>query len=269
MKNYYDKDLFKTQYFIDKSSHPDNEVIRFCGKDMALGEVRRLYENFEEKRYNMISFWDDMFQYTSLGLIDIIFDLHHINSPIPVKPFFNRKATYGKEFVYDTVKRFNITKDEVDNIEKNHYEEIILRSPLSKNAAGFFKIRNICTSHLLVLKYPLSNIDTITQNLQETFGQDEYISLEVDYCYNKTEEEYLNTISKAKESYFDIIICQDAASIIEFLVSHSIKGSQILTPLDHNGLSFEAQYTFLEFLEGLSPNASKLHYVKENHCCPV
>jgi hypothetical protein len=263
MKNYYNKELFKTKYFIDKEHHPDTEIIKFCGKQLPLGDIRKLFETFEEQKYNMISFYDDMFQYTSLGLLDLLFDLYNINSPIPFNSFFNRKVVYGKEFVYNAVKRFNISSEEVDKIENEHYEEIIKRSPVSKNAIGFFNIRDICKSHLLILKYPLTNIDTIIRNIQETFGKDEYISLEIDYCKNKTEEEYLKTFPKNRNTYFDIVVCQDVASIIEYIVSHNIKGSQILTPLDHNGLSFEAQYAFSEYLDGVGPNSCKLHYVKE------
>jgi hypothetical protein len=259
----YNKELYKTEYHIDKENHPDNEIINFCGKQLKLGDIRKLYETFEEQKYNMISFWDDMFQYTSLGLLDIIFDIYHINSPIPSKSFFNRNVVYGREFVYNTVKHFNISTEEVNEIEKKYYEEVLMRSPVSDNAIGFLKLRNICKSHLLVLKYPLDNIDTITRNLQETFGKDEYISLEVDYRQDKTEQEYLKTLSKSRESYFDIVICQDAAAIIEYLVEHGIKGSQILTPLNHNGLSLEAQYTFEELLEGVGPNSCRLHYIKE------
>jgi hypothetical protein len=259
----YNPELFKTEYFVDKTNHPDNEIVRFCGKDMPLGDIRNLYEKHEEKKYSMISFYDDMFQYTSLGLIDVIFDKYHINSPIPFKSFFNRKQTYGKEFVYEIVNRFKITPQEVDEIEKDNYEKILMRSPLSRNSIGYFKIRNICNNQLLILKYPFKNVHRIMRHIREIYGKDEYISLEVDYCGNKTEQEYLKTLPKSKDSYFDIVICQDAASTIEYIVAQNIKGSNILTPLDHNGLSNEAKYAFEEYLEGIGPNGCKLHYIKE------
>jgi hypothetical protein len=258
-----DKSLYETEYMIDKDAHPDSQMIKFCGKEIPLGEIRKIYEKFEEKKYNMASFYDDMFQYTSLGLLDVIFDIKNINSPIPFKSFFKRKATYGKQFVYEAVKRFNIEKEEVDEIEKKYYEEIIRRSPISHNAESFFKIREICDKQLLIIKYPLSIERKMIRHIQEAFGKDEYISLDIDYIGNKSEEEYLKELSEAKTIYFDIAICQDAASLIEFIVSRKINNTQILTPLEHNGLSAEAKFTFEAYLEGTGPNNCKLNYIKE------
>ncbi|MDR1502260.1 MAG: hypothetical protein LBT43_07385 [Prevotella sp.] len=261
--NMFDISKYKTEINIDKINHPDTEIIDYHGNMMQLGDIRKLYEQFEEKRYNMISFYDDIFQYTSLGLLDLIFDLHNINSPIPFKSFFKRHCIYGKQFIYDIVKRFNITKEQVDDIEKNNYEEILRRSPVSHNANSYFKIREICSNQLLVMKYPFSIANTFIRFIQETYGKDEFISLELDYLGNKTEEEYLKTFPKSKISYFDIVICQDAASIIEFMVEKNIKGTEILTPFDHCGISNEAKLAFETYLGGTGPNGCKIHYVNE------
>jgi hypothetical protein len=259
----YNKEKYKTTFNIDKVNHPDTEVIKFCGKEMPLGEVRKLYEGFEESRYNMMSFYDDMFQYTSLGLLDLAFDIYHINSPIPYKQFFKRREIYGKHFVYKTLERFHISKEEIDGIEREYYEEILLRSPISHNAKSYFKIRDICREHLLIMAYPFKISSRFVRFIQETFGKDEFISLEIDYRNNKTEEEYLKTLPKSRYNCFDIVICQDAASLIEFVVDKDITNSQILTPFDHCGLSPEAKFTFEAYLEGTGPNNCKLNYVKE------
>jgi hypothetical protein len=259
----FDLERFKTVYNIDKHNHPDSDEVTFCGKKMALGALRSVYEKFEEKKYSMISFYDDMFQYTSLGLLEIIFELRHINSPIPVKAFFNRRVVYGKEFVYNTMKRFNIAKETVDIIEREYYPQILLRSPVSPNAASFFKIRSICDKHLLVFKYPFKDIQKLMRQTQEKFGANEFISLETEFCENKTEEEYLKNLPLFRYNYFDIVICQDAASVIEFIAAHDIFDTQILTPFNHCGLSQEAQMAYLVYTQGVGPNNSQLHYIKE------
>jgi hypothetical protein len=262
-KKMYDRNKFKTSYDIDNIAHPDDQLVKICGKDVPLGNIRRLHEAFEEKRYNMISFYDDMFQYTSLGLLDLLFDIYKINSPIPVKQFFHRKSIYGINFVYDIAQRFNITKGEVDEIKKNNYEEILSRSPLAHNALSYYKMREICSNHLLVMAYPINIAASFTRFIQEEFGKDEFISLELDYIYNKTEEEYLSSLPKTKLSYFDIVICQDAASTLEFITNNDIKDTQILTPFEHCGLSEEAKFTFEVCLEGTGPNNTKIYYIAE------
>jgi hypothetical protein len=259
----YDEDLYKTTYNIDKVNHPDSEIVKISGKSVPLGEVRKLYETFEEAKYNLFSFYDDMFQYTSLGLIDLLFEIHNINSPIPIKLFFNRRTIYGKHFVYNFMERYDIDKEEVNSVEEKYYEEILKRSPISPNAEGYFKIRNICQGQLMVFKYPFSVVKKVTRIIQEAFGRSEYISFEVDYRRNKTEEEYLKTLLDSKSSYVDIVICQDAASVIEYIDAHNIMNAHILTPFDHCGLSQELKYVMEFHTNGVGPNNCRVYYVKE------
>jgi hypothetical protein len=258
-----DADKYKTTFNIDKVNHPDTEIVKFAGKDIQLGEVRKLYESFEEKKYNMLSFYDDMFQYTSLGLIDLIFEIHKINSPIPIKSFINRRNVYGKYFVYELMKRFKINKEEIDTIEKKYYEEVLRRSPISANAEGYFKMRDICQAQLMIFKYPFSLEKRMARTVQEAFGKNEYISFEIDYCKNLTEEEYIKASGKSRSKYFDIVICQDAASVIEYIDAHKIYDTHILTPLEHCGLSNEMKYAMEAYTNGVGPNNCRLHYVNE------
>jgi hypothetical protein len=258
-----DEDRYKTVYNIDKENHPDDEIVTFSGKEFPLGEVRKLYEAFDEKKYSLLSFWDDMFQYTSLGLIDLLFELHNINSPIPIRSFFGRKKIYGKHFVYELMKRFKIQKEEIDTIEKKYYEEILKRSPISPNAEGYFKLREICSRHLMVFKYNFSIIKTVARTVQESFGKNEYISFETDFLGTRTEEEYLKLLPSRYPRFFDISICQDAASIIEYMDKYHISDTHILTPLEHCGLSNEIKYTIEAYTDGVGPNNCRLHYIKE------
>jgi hypothetical protein len=259
----YDEEKFKTIFQIDKEKHPDSELITYCGKEMPLGKVRSLFENFDEKKYTMVSFWDDMFQYTSLGLLDLVFEMKDIDAPLPVRGFFSRDMVYGKDYITKVLERFHIPKEEVDEIEKTHYEEILRRSPLSHNCKAYFKLRELCSRHLMVFKYPFSIAESFTHRIQESFGGNEFISLELDYSKGKTEEEYLKSLPKAREQYFDIVICQDAASILEYLATHNILGSQVMTPFEHCGLSLELKLVMETYTEGVGPAQAHIFYIKE------
>jgi hypothetical protein len=259
----YDEEKFKTVFQIDKEKHPDSEMITYCGKEMPLGKVRSIFETFDEQKYTMISFWDDMFQYTSLGLLDLVFEMKGIEAPLPVKGFFSRDMIYGKDYITKVLQRFHISPEEVNEIEKTHYEEILRRSPLSHNSEAYFKLRELCSRHLMVFKYPFSITQSFTRHIQESFGGNEFISLELDYTQGRTEEDYLKIIPRLKEQYFDIVICQDAASTLEYLTSHGILGSQVLTPFEHCGLSLELKLVMETYTEGVGPAQAHIFYVKE------
>jgi hypothetical protein len=258
-----DEEKYKTVYNIDKENHPDDEIVRFSGKEFRLGDVRKFYEVFDERKYSLLSFWDDMFQYTSLGLLDLLLELHKINSPIPIRSFLTRKAIYGKQFVYNVMKRFKIDKEEIDAVEKKYYEEILKRSPISANSEGYFKLREICDRQLMVFKYDFSIIKTVSRIVQESFGRNEYISFETDFMGKRTEEEYLKFFSSRYPKFFDIVICQDAAAIIEYIDKCHILDTHILTPFEHCGLSNEVKYTIEAYTDGVGPNNCRLHYIKE------
>ena len=75
----HDINKYKTIYTYDKERHPDDEKIRFLNKDVTLGEIRSAFSAFDERKYKSIVFYDDIFQYTSLGLFDIICEIYGFN----------------------------------------------------------------------------------------------------------------------------------------------------------------------------------------------
>jgi hypothetical protein len=251
------------RYNIDKETRPDNQEVLFCGKKHPLGEIRKLYDAYNEQKYGMFSFYDDMFQYTSLGLMDVLFTLHNIKDDIPVEAFLKRRIVYGKDFVYAYMRKYGITRKEVDEVEQKYYEVILECSPVAKNGVGFFKMRTIASRHLMVLKYPFKGVDTVIRQWKERYGKNEFTSLEVDYCGNKTEQEYLESLPKERFMYFDIAICQDGGALLEFINKNKIQDTQIITPFEHCGISEEARYIYFHYTEGVGPNNSRILYINE------
>lgn len=257
-----DFDKFRTEFNIDKKNHPDSEVIDFCGKKRTLGEIRKVYNNFNERRYNLLSFYDDIFQYTSLGLIDIILDIYNIDEKIPFESYFKRTETNSLDFVYNFFKG-DLSKEIISDIEKEYYEEILLRSPFSKNAQRLYKIRSILESQLMVFKYKFKGLDIYKRKIIETYGKDEYISFEVDFLNGRTENKYINDLPKIKEKFTDIVIINDASSFVDYMDKKEINDSIILTSLDHCGLTKEEQYTYEIVLQGVGPRNSRIFYIEE------
>lgn len=263
MEPTYDYDKFRTTYTIDKSAHPDSEVIHFCGKDRTLGEIRQHYSKFDERKYKMIIFFDDIIQYTGLGLYEVVCDLYGIKDyTIPVADYVNRKQMYGVDWVCDKVEKFNIPKEEVYRIEKEYYTDIVAKSPVSSNAEGIFRMRDILEGQMIVFRYKFSGMDKFIENVKETYCSGSYSSLEPVILNGASEESFYKQLPKSRYSYMDIVVCNDAASLLDFIIDNNINDAQILTSLDRCGLTGEEQAAY-NYFEDVGPNNSRLMYLKE------
>jgi hypothetical protein len=241
----------KTVHNIDRVHHPDSEMIYNFGKYVKLGDLRKICE-LEEYRRNMTVIWDDVVQYTSLGLLDLLYDIHDIEFPIPFKEFFERK-TFGNRFVKDTVKMFGIPEDEVDFVEREGYSEILMRSPLSKNAEALLMLRRMLRAQLFVFKYNVPGINRITEDIRNSYESitKEYVSSEIDFTNGKTEKEYWSKFPKNKYKYLEIVAAQDAGSIIDKIRDEVIDvGANILTVPHHNGISNDELFAIASNSEG-------------------
>ena len=228
---------FKTSYSIN-SAHSDSEKIRYYGKDVTLGSVRSTFNQFQERLKNMVIFYDNVFQYTSLGLLDLIYEIKNIAAPLPVKEFFNRDEL-GIDFVKKTCDLFNIPAEEVDRIEKENYKEILMRSPITKFAEPFIKMRKGLRSQIFVFKYPVNGINEMFDEIKSKYlsASGEYVSIEIEFLNGRTISEYLESYSETKRSRLEYVAIENAGSLINYIDSKKIEGTEILTFPIHNGMT--------------------------------
>ena len=222
--------IYKTTYNIDKT-HSDNEIVKYMGKDISLGELRHFFA--EKDKFclkNMIIFYDDIFQYTSIGLLDIIFDLKNIEAPLPMEEFFKRTCT-GNEFVKRICKLFKISPEEVDEIEKNYYMDILMRSPFSTNAKSFIEYRKSLRSQLIVFRYNCNGLSDIFANIgNRIHAMSDYTSMELLFTEGKSEKEFLKSYPKSLYNKFEISVIQDGGALMDFINANTIDvGANILT----------------------------------------
>lgn len=262
----HDINKYKTIYTYDKDRHPDSEKIRFLNKDVTLGEIRSAFSAFDERRYKSIVFYDDIFQYTSLGLFDIVCEIYGFDELPPINDFFNRKEIYGVEFIFNYLnKKYpgRISLEDILKIEKENYGEIIQRSPLSKNFRPLFKIRELMDAQLIVFKYKFNGVVGFLKSISKDFDEG-YCSIEPVYLNGSTEKNFYKTLPKNKLNYFDIVICNDAKSLLDYTIEKDIEETYILTSMNHCGITEEDRVLYEVLLEGVGPNYSNINYLAED-----
>ena len=231
---------FKTKSEID-TSHPDSEIVRYYGQEITLGALRQGFNELD-RLYNMSLFYDDVFQYTSLGLLDLIFEIKKIESPLPIKDFFKR-SMLGNKFVKIITNLWGIPDEEVDYIEKKYYSEILRRSPLSKNAKPFLNLRKSLRSQTFIFRHKFDNPHEVFEPLRNCYkGADGgYVSLEFDYTNGLSEKDYLSKVPKNRYERFEITVAQDLNAAMTFFEEKSINGTILSTP-NHNCATDEQIY---------------------------
>lgn len=254
---------FKSTHNVD-NTHADSEKIRYYGKDVTLGSVRETFNRLAERPKNMVVFYDNMFQYTSLGLLDLIYEIKDISAPLPIKDFFNR-TELGNDFVKKVSKLWDISPKEIDTIEKENYMEILKRSPLSNQADAFIKMRKGLRSQLFVFKYPVEGITDLFNEIKSKYlsATGEYVSIEIDFLYGKSIEEYLSTFSESRQSRLEYVAIEDAGSLMAYIDSKKIEGTEILTYPLHNGLIPEQIEKIMDNEQGFGYGDYIVKFMKE------
>jgi len=260
--NYYDR--FKLTHDIDKEAHPDTEIVRFMGRDLPLGLIRKTYERFEERLYTSFIYWDDVIQYTSLGLIDVLYEKYKIDNDLPIKSFLERdfNITYGYDFVIKHMENYDISKEIIDEVFKTNYKEILKRSPITKNGKGLLRLRNICNMMYFVFAH---EVDTsgILDTLQNVVPIDHVCGTKALYNNGITEEIFLKEhLSYNIKTKIDIYVAQDGGAYIDYAINNDVHDTIIIAPDTHNGISPGAQLIYLD-TEGSAPNECNIHFISE------
>lgn len=254
---------FRTVYNID-TSHKDSEVLRYFGKDVTLGSIRSTFNQLQERPKNMVIFYDNTFQYTSLGLLDLIYEMKGIVAPLPVKEFFDRDEL-GIDFVKKNCDLWGISSEEVDKIEKDNYKEILMRSPITKFAVPFIKMRKGLRSQIFVFKYYVDGVTEMFNEIRSRYlsAVGEYVSIEIEFLNGKMISEYLESYSETKRSRLEYVAIEDAGSLINYIDSKKIEGTEILTYPIHNGMSPEQMLKVMDNDPGFGFGDYIVKFMKE------
>lgn len=256
----------KAVYYIDKKAHPDSEEVVCFGKKTTLGEFRALSDRLNEKTNTMLIFYDDIMQYTSIGLLDLIYKAFEIPGNIPVKSFMNRKKD-AKSFIKSVIDMWDINENDVLELERTMYKQLFYISPVSINFIPFLKMREFLTSQTFVFKYNVPGIQDLFGELRDAYrdGRGEYVPLIVDFLNGKTEEQYISSIIKGpKEKNMRTIVCNNAGPILDVLEKRGVETTtMVMTPEDHNLINDEQQIRIIKNEGFYKANQYEIKLMKE------
>ena len=254
---------FRTKYDIDTINHPDSEIVKIYGKNFKLGDVRASCQMYNERLTNMTLFYDDVFQYTSIGLMDLVFEKFNIPSKLPIKEFMNRSVLADK-FVKTICGLWGVSEKDIDDIERENYIEILRRSPFTKNTEAYLLMRQFLSTQRFVFKYECPEMSSVLNDLKYTYinAEKQYVSVELDYLNGNSIYSYLENMPASKKRCLEVIVVEDAGSVASYFDKKGCSGSSVITFLKHNGLSNE-QYETILTNDGFGNDNYIVNFIKE------
>lgn len=224
----------------------NEDKITINNESIEMKKYRELEKKFkpnENKLKNVIVFWDDLIQYTTLGLIDCILEdkKEIIDKIYDYDLFFYRKTedSYYIDFIKKLFKNnFNLelTEEYIKSIELNNYVKILKISPASSFFHSFIRCEPIYNSVLFCFRHYFNGIEDFVRSIKDRFSDKSKIEMRcVTLDSYKDETEFLLKHGKN----YNLFIMQNLDNGFEYLEKSKHNGVCFISPWLHNGVPNE------------------------------
>lgn len=245
---------------IDEQLLDPNKKIKFGDGEYSLREIRNLIPS-KEKKVRLFIEWDNMCQYTALGLLSKLNEITGEKRTIDIAKFVRRENyPNGIDYV-----KYEIYKDAdpklIDSVITKYYPEILLKSPITNFLAQINFLSFMTESITFMFRYHHPKLDELIEDISHNKLMDRV------YC-NKTylpdefcEEKYI----KATSTY-DFYLVPDMGLYYQTLINEGKHNTSIMGYRDHNGISKEilALYINAFYKDNLpGPNNIFLNFLDE------
>ena len=238
----------------------ETDIIKFDNESIPLKKFRELEKSLNpaEKDFkNLVVFWDDAVQFTTLGLIDVLLDSFPdiVNKTWDFDKFFYRtfEDSYYITFVQKLFKEeFNkeFTEEFIKDFFEKHYPEILLKSPASNLLSTIIRCESLYKGVTFVFRYKFDGIEKFILSMRDNHFTKRF-NFPINYhaLGNSDEFNFLNRFGKD----FDIIMIQYLINAIKYIEKNKHFGLSLVSPYGHNGCHesfFQSDYNVFKNRRG-------------------
>ena len=219
------------------------EKVTINNESIQMKQLRELESKFkidENRLKNVILFWDDFVQFTSLGLIDIMLEkfIDIDDKEYSYDEFFYRgfEGSNSLQFVKKLfLTRFNTDIDEgfIKKFNEAYYTDILLRSPASTFFSSFIRCEGLYKNVLVCFKHRFDGIEKFVNSIKGRFTGKFKIDIQF-----KTLDGYFDEsefLEKNAQQY-DTIMIQNLSQALEYIHKSQHMGMSLVSPYGHNGV---------------------------------
>jgi hypothetical protein len=236
-----------------------NQEFEVGGNKYTIAQLREVFP-LQEKRFSCFIEWDDMCQYTAIGLYEILKENFDKKVEFNIYDFFTRKD-YPKGIDY--VKKIlfpSIPEKTINLIYKEKYGEICQMSPKTDFFSRMFLAKLVYESITFCFPYYDPSLDTFVKEIQHEFFHNKVIC---DYVILRTDAEKKEFYIKTN---FDIYVISDAGTCYDTLLTNKKEDRSIITYDNHNGINEYIISIYLLYFESndmYGPNRIALKFLSE------
>lgn len=254
------EDIIDFKMNVDKNMKDDTIVEHENGKDFTYREITDAFPLKKQEPINCLVYWDDICQFTSIGLIEMLNNICKTNAKINLKHFLNRpnEYTYGIQYVLKMFEKV-LTRDQIMEFRKRFYWEIMTVSLKTEIFIGLTRMDTYFNKLGFYFPYHFKHENELKNDLNKIF-------------FNKSTEEKLffyygedgrdfNGIMKNR--LYNSIITPNIADSYDYILSNKLEKITLISPNKHNGLTEELYNLFCKYRLYPRPNNCKLCLYEE------
>lgn len=243
------KEEFEFIYNKDPNLHNDT-VIKVGDQETTYGDILKDFPIAKDSPISLLVYWDDVCQFTSIGLIEILNALFKANAKIDFEHFFSRPNSYsnGMNYVYKLFEK-TLTKNQIDKVKKEKYWKILEISLKSSIFASLTRINTMIDRIGFYFPYKFINCDSLRMGLNKFFFNDKKPD-GVRFYYQIDRE--FNSI--LKDGMYNSIITPNITGTYKYILDNNIKKISIIGPDAHNGIDQELAELMAKLKDRPKPN---------------
>lgn len=249
---------FKFEINRDPKLTPDTDIK--IGKDTV--KFSYIEENFPINKdipISILVYWDDVCQYTSIGMIEILNALFQSNAKIDFEHFFERPNDYcyGMDYVYKVFEK-TIPRQTIDKVKKQKYWQLLEISVKSAVFASLSRVSSFINKIGFYFPYRFVNCDSLRLGLNKFFYNDSNPN-GVQFHYGT--DSSFNSLLKTHN--YNSIITPNILSTYQYILDNDLKKISIIGPEDHNKLDDDMKELLSKMSGRPKPNYCSLNLYKE------
>lgn len=245
----------------------DDTELDIDGKSsITYGELKERYPIRMQEPIKCLVYWDDVCQYTSIGLIEVVNALCGANAKIDLEHFFTRpnEYIYGIKYVYKLFEG-SVSKKDIDAIKKKYYWKILEISLKSTVFNSLLQTNSFYQKLGFYFPYKFDHCNELQAGFKDIFFKNKpFDSLK--FYYGSDDKKSFNQIMK--EDGYNSVITPNLISVYEYILDNKMKRITLIGPEDHNGFT-EDIYKVFDKYNGLPmPNYCALNLYEEQIMAP-
>ena len=251
---------FNISHYVDEKLKDPNLKLKFGNNEFTMAEINNIIPS-KEKKIDLFIEWDNMCQYTAIGLVSLLNELIKENRSIDIKKFMERdEYPNGIDYVKNVI--FSDLKPElIDKAIEKYYTKIMAKSPVTDFFQKLNLMKFMLNSVTFMFRYNIPGLSAFVDEISEDKFNHE---IDCRFCVYTSEEMEIEAIKRfpIKELY----VVPDMGLYYHTMMENKKECTNILSYVHHNGINpMILSYYFNDFINvGLEgPNNISLNFIHE------